>query len=462
MIINKINLIKNKNNTFGNATTQNNPNISNNTKQPITHVTKPVETNDSFQKTNNFDYVYNFDIDYSKSQVLLNNLQVIFDTNLINQDTYAQIELKPTSDFEAKSGVKEILPFLISEKNSNLYNSYEKNLDLPKVYLDYNEYTECLLGTLDKYYRQNEKGIEKMADFILAPNFTQEELQEAKTNIKKHLQENSSSAICKLDASVPNSKETISSSDVDSITLEDVNAYYNQFLKNSKGKIAITMPENTYSITKDKISSILSSKIPTLKTQGEKTVGKDISPILENKTYKGKDPYNSIEYEKIYVTKDNNTLKEDILNTIVDRVYYYSDTKSKIETRIYTQDYGNGNKITKIYASPSHEYEVFNKFFTKKPTAEELKAFAESRISYLINNPIDNKTLDVIKKELKELKIKRHIDQYFRTKEILTEYSDADGSLSKYCEELDKITSLDVQNTAKQIFSQNFIEAIDE
>lgn len=454
MRTNKVNysLIKNINFCrLRNSTTQNNFAVSK--YLPMQYLDTFESKNGTTNKTNpNSCSNNNVDLNNVHSFILPNNAQIILEANDRHRKVVAKLILLGAKNIKSKPHTKEVLTEMMR------YRSAEMSSDITnKKSMFYYDEANSIKSSLVTKDATCTEAFTVFFSALFNPIFTQDEFERAKKIIKENL--NNSNSNLYENAYSEFFKKDVNSQELEALTLTDVQNYYNEFLNNSKAKMAVTMPEN---ISKKFEQEVMQLMPNTMKfAQQNEPPYDQINNIPTSKTYTAKAADGISSYKKIFALSGVNSTKDRLLVQIVQKLYEKNYQNQKYIFLATKNDYGNGNFVLEFGAIPKKEYSVFHQFYSDSSISQELKTQTNNKICQLSDRPISVKDLQATKNEIKNERMDSIEDQVLRTDILLNEYNGSDIQKT-FFEGLNKITSQDVQKAVRHYVSTNFIEVIEE
>ena len=250
-----------------------------------------------------------------KEYNMANNYKVVT-SNSKTDNVTAIFQMYTDSYYPAKPSVSIILDGLLSE-GSAFRNEEELETDLAKngISVSIGANADNLSGAFICQKEDLDKAMKSFTEVLENPRFTQESFEQVKERIKDNILTSEKSAFDKLDKEIykglPHgiSKEDILE-DLETVTLDDVKAFYSYLIQNGKAQLGISAP-----FEKDKsLSNVIFSNTASLRpVKPFEHVTKTIfNPVEETKVLTDVDNKNQAEIIEAFKYKINDNLKDNV------------------------------------------------------------------------------------------------------------------------------------------------------
>ena len=250
-----------------------------------------------------------------KEYNMANNYKVVT-SNSKTDNVTAIFQMYTDSYYPAKPSVSIILDGLLSE-GSAFRNEEELETDLAKngISVSIGANADNLSGAFICQKEDLDKAMKSFKEVLENPRFTQESFEQVKERIKDNILTSEKSAFDKLDKEIykglPHgiSKEDILE-DLETVTLDDVKAFYSYLIQNGKAQLGISAP-----FEKDKsLSNVVFSNTASLRpVKPFEHVTKTIfNPVEETKVLTDVDNKNQAEIIEAFKYKINDNLKDNV------------------------------------------------------------------------------------------------------------------------------------------------------
>lgn len=250
-----------------------------------------------------------------KEYNMANNYKVLT-SNSKTDNVIGSFQLYTDDYFPAKPSVSLILDGLFSE-GSKFRNEEELETDLAKngISVSIGANVDNLSGAFICQKEDLDKAMKSFKEVLENPRFTQENFEQVKKRIKDNILTSEKSAYDKLDTEIykglplGHSKQEIIN-DLDTVTLDDVEAYYDYLVNNGKAYIGISAP-----FDKDKsLNNTVFTNVASLQTvKPFEHFSKNIfNPIDETKVLTDTYNKNQAQIVEAFKYKINPNLKDNI------------------------------------------------------------------------------------------------------------------------------------------------------
>ncbi len=250
-----------------------------------------------------------------KEYNMANNYKVVT-SNSKTDNVTAIFQMYTDSYYPAKPSASIILDGLLSE-GSAFRNEEELETDLAKngISVSIGANADNLSGAFICQKEDLDKAMKSFKEVLENPRFTQESFEQVKKRIKDNILTSEKSAFDKLDKEIykglPHgiSKEDILK-DLETVTLDDVKAFYSYLIQNGKAQLGISAP-----FEKDKsLNNIVFSNTASLRpVKPFEHVTKTIfNPVEETKVLTDIDNKNQAQIVEAFKYKINDNLKDNI------------------------------------------------------------------------------------------------------------------------------------------------------
>lgn len=393
---------------------------------------------------------------------LPNNIRYIADTSPEIKTTTISFELKPNKIIQTKPATSDLLHLML-EDSSKKYSKQQRDEMVEKdnififTGMDYNSITTRLKCPADKTNKAMNQDLIK--EFLFNPDLSDENLQEAKKKLNKHLK-------CVTDDVHYNTEEELrygstkeKQKSIDSVTLQDIKDLYSQILSNSDGKVVITMPKNTYDGLKNKLLTSFSKGIPTLNKYQQINNANSIAdtPLAKTQIYTQiKDVNKPTEVRQKFKIINQGNITDEVsarlLSILLEQKINTDLNKGvdKKQNRVISNYWDvQGTKYMSIEASTNDD--VFAQFKNNPDNVKKSLESFKSNISYLVNSPIAKEDLDNAKLALKDNFAMNLADSETKNEYFASDTPYGVSYINTFIDTIDKITPEHIQKAA-QVF----------
>ena len=316
-----------------------------------------------------------------------------------------------------------------------------------------------------------------MKEALAMPNFTQEEFDRAKANLKDSLLNSSKTATdLYLKELFPDIKVFDTTEEqlaqIDSLTLADIQNLYNQILTNSQCEVTSTLPVEQKPYLQDMLNQSLSTGMPIFQNA---IINRDLTtqtykPITQAKVLTSAEEKAQAEIIQAYTYKTTNNVDDDVkiqlLNTILgkgmsSRLFTDLREKEKLAYRVTSDtSYQNDTGIMELRISTTTDPET---------VGEGSPENAKKAIEGFNRNVELLKTQLVSEEELQQAKNKLKtniLDNREANSDITVQMHNYRNSayglnhIKELYEAIDKVTVQDIMATANYVFANPSITSI--
>ncbi len=415
-----------------------------------------------------------FDIKKIKQYRLANNLQVTFNPNSADLSS-----INITFDTKIPGVTKPAVPalFTIMLNAGTLTQNHKSFFTEPNkrgMELKFSSNFNSISAQINSLSKDTSYSLDLAKEVFMRPRFTEKTLNYAKKFLKESLlntQETAADALLK--EMFPNSAQFATKnellSSIETISLNDIIAFYNYIMQNSQANATITAPITLNpNIIKESISK-LSVDFPMFKPQKVLHFN-SYQPVSMPKIILNNEERNQADIVKAYKFKTNYNPKDhltiSLLNTILgdgpySRLFNDLREKQKLAYRVEsTVDYNGNTGILALGIKTTTDNKAEG-IIAYDNVQKSLDGF-DKHINMLVTQKVTDEELNAAKKRLKT-KILNAIESSAGQTNVLTNSQNSCFSIATTAESLkliDKITADDIHNAANYIFKSNPITSI--
>ena len=400
----------------------------------------------------------------------LNNNYDVAAYNTKSDFRYLNFELYCEEKPDIIPGTDVILDYILSEETKKFpKKTLEQLLSKHLITNKISVHDDSIIIKTNSNKEDMDVALAILKEQLLNPNFTQENLEKAKKQIKKVsevIEPDSQSLI--EDHALANLKNYYNKEEVlaniDKISLEDVKKLYKYILENGTGTVTFTTNENDSEYTKnilENITTLPTSKVKTFKDEDNYEQIKEPTVL----TYKTNNAQADISIG--YKYKTNYNLRDKVIFSILDGLLTkiaFNDLREKqqlaysVYTNNKTYDYKNGIFYCNILTTTEDDQ-----------TGEQLYENVENSIlgyQKLINDiksgNFTDEEFEAAKLEYKGELLRAHESNKIKIQTIKNGLTSRYGALKGNYEYtmIDKITKDDIINAANYIFDQEPIYSV--
>ena len=439
-----------------------------------------IQTNStvSFGKTVNVNDSIKEDKKNIKQYVLNNNINL----STVYSDNSADCSLQMVFDGDYNPNVSRAEAFVISEllNRGSLFtgNDFYKNLqEQLNIGLSFGLSDDKILvsGIFDS--KKTNDVVAMIKNVLLNPNFTQEEFDKAKQNVKQSLENSTKSPGHKLLPMVfPNNKKFISIEEqikiLDKMTLQDAQRIYFNILNNSQCGVSVTLPQNAANYVEQSVINQFSTGMPVVRPfVKEKEMQVSLyQPNLQEKIVCDSQETPQAEIVQSYQYKVTNNLEDKVKIDILSQILgggmssrLFEDLREKENITYHVASYVHNiadvgfidldigvstDPNLTSEADPNHYYTAINGF--------------NRNVQRIKNEYVSQEELDVAKTILKTNllnSLEGNINKSGLLQSNMNSYYGHDYT-SKYLEIIDKITVADIKAAANYVFANKPITSV--
>ena len=413
-----------------------------------------------------------------KQYVLNNNINL----STVKTDNSADCSLQMVFDGDYNPNVSRAEAFVISEllNRGSLFmgnDNYHSLIEQMNVGLSFGFSDDkiCVSGVFDS--NKTNDILPLMKNVLLNPNFTQQEFDKAKQNVKQYFENSQKTPYHKLLPMIfPNNKKYLSFEEqikiLDKMTLQDAQRIYFNLLNNSQCGVSVTLPQDSADFVEQSVINQLSAGMPVARPFVKE---KDMQVSL----------YQPNTQEKI-ICDSQETPQAEILQSYQYKVTNNLEDKVKIDllsqilgggmsSRLF-EDLREGEKIT--YHVASHAYNVSDVGFMELEigvsTDPNLTTEADPNnyhkaingfnrnVQKIKNEYVSQDELNVAKTILKTNLLNSFESNGGKSLNAIDDMNSYYGSdyTSKYLEIMEKITVEDIKAAANYVFANKPITSV--
>ena len=415
-----------------------------------------------------------FDTSKIKQYKLANNMQVILNPNKSDIST-SYIKLQTVMPAQTKPGVPSILSIMLNEgsKNKN-YDEFYKDVYKAGMSLKFDAGYDFICADSASLAQDTGMAVDLIKEVLTQPRFNEKSLAYAKKLFKESLLKVDNTANEPLvkdlfpDYSKFSTREELLNA-LDSITLSDVENFYNYIKDNAMAKAVFTAPVDKKPELAGTVLNKFSYGIGEFKPY-KVDYFKNYTPIPQNKILTKAEPRNQAEILQAFKFKTNYNPKDQmvfsVLNTILgggpsSRLFEDLREKQKLAYRVESEiDYEGDTGIISlgIKTTTDNPGENIEQFDNVEKSLDGFK----KHIELLKTQPVSQEELEAAKLKAKTTMLNRletsdeqtgmlagSIDTYFGI-----------NAINENLKIIDEITAEDIQNAANYIFNSNCVISI--
>lgn len=392
-------------------------------------------------------YFNDCDLDKVQKTTLANNVLLNIDTSPINKAANFKLILSPIQKPQTSYASRSILASMIQDSVEKLDdNTLNKDSNSYKIDNYFYEDDGGYLGSLECDYAILDTALDNFLNAIFNNKLSQEEFNKTKNQRIKKFDNDIDAVQTRKFYGLLNGEKEITLDDLKNVTFDDVQKAYSEFKNNSKCQIALLLPKAEYQKSGNKITNILTTKIPN---QQPYQVGTTMNIIKENAEFKTK-ATDEKSIEKHYTISDNNTLKDDVLYMMIQKAIEVVAKNKKFD-KVYCFD----------STDPQNKYFRIN-CWNEQQSLDKLNNNINLIIAKLTNSPLDKVLFESIKSDVKSSIKWGVVSDYSKSDWILKKYTDITPKYEDYISKLNSITPEELQQTAQKYFSSPCITEIKE
>ena len=396
-----------------------------------------------------------------------NNLEVIFN-DTPTDNVFVKMTIQTKDWTPRKAAVADILNsmFNFAGTNNKTHEQLLKNSDM--LALDESlRASQYGVSASAKFTVDNtEKSLAQLRERIQEPNFSQEEFELAIARLKDAYNSVEVSPTTKFNkVMMDNTPYQFSAKDklesLNSITLEDVKALYNDTFVNGQGHVVVAGPVSKHPELKDIVFNNLAtfSKVQPLDIEEEKLY----KPVDKTVVLTDVNKKNQANIIMGYKFKDSENIKDKAAIAIMQEILGGSPSSRLFmdlrESRnlaysVYSDcfDFGDLGFLTLHIGTTTENQETGEKTFDN--VKKSIDGFNEN-IQRIVNEKVSDEELETAKKAIKNCVLNSVSSNAGKAMDIFNSRYNPYGfdSINRYYDILDSITPEDVQAAAKYIFS---------
>ena len=415
-----------------------------------------------------------FDTSKIKQYRLANNMEVILNPNK-SDILSSYVKLQTVVPANTKPGVPSIFSIMLNEgsKNKN-YDDFYKDVYKAGMSLKFDAGYDYIYADAESLVQDTGLTVNLIKEVLAEPRINEKSLEYAKALFKENLLKVENSAASELSKALFPDIPKYSTKDellktIESITLSDVEEFYNYIKNNAMAKAVFTAPVDKKPDVSQTILNKLSYGLGDFKPY-KVDFFKTFKPIEQNKILTKAEPRNQADIIQAFKFKTNFNPKDQIvfslLNTILgggpsSRLFNDLREQQKLAYRVESEiDYEGDTGVISlgIKTTTDNPQENIEQFDNVKKSLDGFK----KHIEMLKTHPVSQEELDAAK-----LRVKTRMLNSLETSEaqtgLLAGSKDTYFGINAINENLklvDEITPEDIQNAANYIFNSNSVTSI--
>lgn len=384
-----------------------------------------------------------------KTEKLENNFQIGVEETK-NNNSYFDINLY-FAPYKSNPALKSVLSSIYDQNlENNEYLNFAEDNNL-SVNIDLNSDTLSLSGYSGQ--KNFEKTVNAAKELLKNPQITQEYLDEAISRIKDNISRHQNSALSLYsDYESQNNPYYISKQDIlnglDKITTDDVKAYHQYILNNSKAVIASNMPD----------TSVFNS-FPSMQERSFE-LQNIYKPNLKSVVLTKERPVSQADIMQVYKYEWNNTPKEramsEIMNTILSSsasigLFNTLREKEHLAYSVYSENdwFGNCGELSLNILTTTDNKEIGE--ISYENVQKSINGF-HRQIGELLDSKYTDADLESAKRILKANLLNKE-GVWAKLDSVTRSLKYSDDFDNKVFDEIDKITREDIDEFAKKVFA---------
>lgn len=414
------------------------------------------------------------DMSKIKQYRLANNMEVVLNPNKSDIAT-AQIVMQTIAPADVKPAVPSVLSVMLNEgsKDKN-YEQFYKNVHKSGITLKFDADFRSVNASVESLANDTGYSLDLIKEVFNHPRFNDSALTYAKKLVKEAVMnvEDTASEPA-LDLMFPNlnefaTKEELLAS-IDTITLQDVQAFYNYIKTNAMSKAVLTAPFEKKSGLENTVISKLSTDLETFKPFKTDTF-QSFTPIKENKILTKAQPRNQADIIQYFKFKTNYNPKDHavfvLLNTILggspsSRLFEDLREKQKLAYRVESNiDFVGDTGVMSLGIktttdNPSENIQQYDN------VQKSLDGF-QKHIELMKTTLVSQDELDAAKLRVKT-KILNSIESSDSQTTVLNSAKDNVRGIAAINENLkliDEVSAQDIFNAANYIFNSKSVTSV--
>ena len=415
-----------------------------------------------------------FDLSRVKQYRLANNMDVIINSNS-SDIANSSIVLDTVAPANVKPAVPAVLGVILNEgsKNKN-YDQFYKNVHKSGMTLKFNADFHSISASAESLSADVPMSIDLIREVFTQPRFTDSSLDYAKKLVKEavsNIDDSASEPVLKN--LFPNLNEFATKEEVldsiDSVTLDEVNAFYNYVMQNSMAKAVFTAPVEKNPALEQTVLNKLSQGPVTFKPF-KFDYFQCYEPIKEDLLLKKAEPRNQADIVQAFKFKTNYNPKDHavftLLNTILgggpsSRLFEDLREKQKLAYRVESDISYTGNTgvmTLAIKTTTDNPTENIQQYENVKKSLDGFK----SHIEKMKNEKVSPQELEAAKLRIKT-KLLNTLESSESQTIVLSASKDSPSGIdavNKTLALVDEITPDDLQQAARYIFDGKSITSI--
>ena len=415
-----------------------------------------------------------FDTSNVKQYRLANNMELMLNPNKSDIST-AYIKMQTVEPAKTKPGVPSLLSVILNEGSKNKdYDEFYKDVYKSGISLSFSAGYSSISAEFDSLSEDLGKSIDLVKEVLNAPRINQKTFEYAKSVVREVSMKIDNSAEEAAGKELFPELAEFSTKDellkaIDSITIEDVQAFFDYIKNNGMAKAVVTAPVQKNPSLENTVISKLSTDLNTFKPFSIELF-KTYKPIEKNKLITQAEPRNQADIVQVFNFKTNFNPKDQmvfsVLNTILggspsSRLFEDLRETQKLAYRVESGlDFvGDTGLISlSIKTTTDNPQENIQQFDNVQKSLDGFK----KHIDKLKTEPVSNEELDAAKLRLKT-KFLNLLETSDSVTGVLAGSKDLVHGINTINENLrmiDEITPQDIQNAANYVFASHSITSI--
>lgn len=414
------------------------------------------------------------DMQKIKQLRLSNNMEVVFNPNKSDIAT-AQIVMQTTAPADVKPAVPSILSVMLNEgsKDKN-YEQFYKNVHKSGITLKFDADFRSVNANVESLANDTGYSLDLIKEVFNRPRFNDTALTYAKKLVKEAVMNVEDSASEQaLALMFPNLNEFATKQEIidsiDTVTLQDVQAFYNYIKTNAMSKAVVTAPFDKKSGLENTVVSKLSVDLGTFKPFNTDSF-QSFAPVEEDKILTKAQPRNQADIVQYFKFKTNYNPKDHavfvLLNTILggspsSRLFEDLREKQKLAYRVESNiDFVGNTGVMSLGIKTTTDNPLEN--IKQYDNVEKSLNGFKKHIELMKTTPVSPDELEAAKLRVKT-KILNSLESSESQTAVLNSAKDNVRGIAAINENLkliDDVTAQDILNAANYIFNSKSITSV--
>lgn len=416
------------------------------------------------------------DVSKIKQYKLANNMEIALNPNTSDLAS-GIISMRLPEPLNVKPALPAILGVILGEgtKTKN-YDTFYKDVHKSGINLKFEVDFQSVNACVDSLAEDAGKTVDMVKEILAAPRFNEKSLDYAKKLVKEAtLNTENSASMSALKEIFPNlsefaTKEELLAS-IDTVTLEEVQQFYENIKANSMAKGIFTAPFERRKELEQNLVTKLSSGMPNSNFKPYKvSFYESYAPIEQDKLIKTAEPKNQADIVQLFKFKTNYNPKDHaafkILNTILgdgpsSRLFNDLRETQKLAYRVESNIdlVGNTGVLSLCIKTTTDDKEAGVQSYDN--VKKSLDGF-KKHIELLKNDFVSSEELEAAKLRIKT-KLLNSVESSTSQTVVFNNAKDSlsgMNSLNESLKQIESITAQDIQNAARYIFSTPSVTSI--